>query len=446
MSTTESEVIESAPDTTTPEVQEDFLGIGKGLKKLFGSKKSKDYEPLIEEEDDVVAPSSGSEDPAAKLAEAITAKDWGAAWTWIVKVGSSAAKLAWVSYDTATRETFAKTLTYTQTKGSQAIVKALFDATPDEELNAMKALFGARFNVKVGTTLHPSKTGEEFDLKGLRRCWSVLEPLPPKHVEGNEWLEAWTRYQGGGSGGGYYWAHKKESSMGYDSGKIDNKNNAADPGDPLYQVIRFNKVVRHEIGHAVDKKIDGFQYAKTSDGGGWKKHGTANKTLVTTMVTAAGGAISTWGDNTQKGKMIDAITTAVTARKPEDAKTDVGDLDFWSGEGAPASEDKVKALKDPIFAMLDKNGKSDKSPWYNGGGIALGDRVYQESYPNDWTSYESKAWDKKVSTYQFRAPGEWFAESYATYYEPDGEGEVGTLLQARDSKTKTWFDANVHTA
>ena len=35
-----------------------------------------------------------------------------------------------------------------------------------------------------------------------------------------------------------------------------------------------------------------------------------------------------------------------------------------------------------------------------------------------WASYATESRDRSVSKYQFRAPQEWFAEAYATYYEP----------------------------
>src|SRR5262249_30649927 len=45
------------------------------------------------------------------------------------------------------------------------------------------------------------------------------------------------------------------------------------------------------------------------------------------------------------------------------------------------------------------------------------------------------------SRYQFRAPGEWFAEAYATYYQPPGA--KGALMAGLDDATKAWFDSKV---
>ena len=43
-------------------------------------------------------------------------------------------------------------------------------------------------------------------------------------------------------------------------------------------------------------------------------------------------------------------------------------------------------------------------------------RVYQQGYPGQWSSYDSAAQSLGLTNYQFRAPGEWFAECYAAYY------------------------------
>ena len=41
--------------------------------------------------------------------------------------------------------------------------------------------------------------------------------------------------------------------------------------------------------------------------------------------------------------------------------------------------------------------------------------LYQEAYAGRWVSYKVEARKKGISGYQFRAPGEWFAELYAAF-------------------------------
>ena len=48
--------------------------------------------------------------------------------------------------------------------------------------------------------------------------------------------------------------------------------------------------------------------------------------------------------------------------------------------------------------------------------LKIGDRVYQEAYPDRWVSYLFASRSQGVRGYQFRAPGEWFADLYAAYH------------------------------
>ena len=71
----------------------------------------------------------------------------------------------------------------------------------------------------------------------------------------------------------------------------------------------------------------------------------------------------------------------------------------------------------------------------------IGGRVYQDTKNGYWASYSYAARANQVSNYQFKSPGEWFAEAYATFYDPSG-GQAA--LRGRDRATYDWFMANVH--
>ena len=357
------------------------------------------------------------------------------AWNFLVEKNDIS---LWEGLASGERQSMSGTLSHNLVKDNLSLLKSMFEKTPDGELTTLTKLFEARFNVDVGHAQSSTKTGTDFDAVGLRRCWEVLEPLPANHVEGNAWLEHWTRYTGGGSGSGYYSRGRKESAVAYDPDKINNENGAADPGDPLYRVIRFNKVVRHEIGHAVDPKVNGSSTMCAMDkNGAWENHGTPNTALATKLVNEADGDIKGWDNASEKTKIIAAL---VDAMKGEDLNAKLDDAGFDS-----AAKTKING---DAAAKTARTCGPGKSPWYklDDGGVDIGGRHYQVSYGTTWVSYLKAARDKKVSTYQWRAPGEWFAEVYATYYEPDGDGNPGTILDGTDPDAKQWFDDNVHEA
>jgi hypothetical protein len=57
-----------------------------------------------------------------------------------------------------------------------------------------------------------------------------------------------------------------------------------------------------------------------------------------------------------------------------------------------------------------------------------GKTIYHQAYARDWVSYDAAARKKGVTGYQFRAPGEWFAELYAAFKS----NKLGPKHPARD--------------
>jgi hypothetical protein len=60
-------------------------------------------------------------------------------------------------------------------------------------------------------------------------------------------------------------------------------------------------------------------------------------------------------------------------------------------------------------------------------------RTFHKAYPDRWASYLVSAKNEGLSHYQWRAPGEWFAELYAHYFMDTLEGHP--LYE--------WFENNI---
>ena len=333
----------------------------------------------------------------------------------------------------------------------KSIVQLIFDETSDAEL--MGLCLGVRFNLDVDSRgFWRGGDGMDWDEAGLRRVWDVLEALPPGHVQDNDHFEALLRYEhseGSTSGGVFYGNNifdEGDVAMTYDPANLgfNQDDFYAAPGDPLHGVNRFDKVVRHEVGHAVDDMIGGSDSycIDNAPGGDWQEHGGSTGTVARLMVENSGGEIDGL-DEDVRDNLIDALEDILD----DTAHTEVEDrIRATSGFSDLDEAVQRRVLADPAVSAAKVMFKS-QSPWYNAanGGVALGGRIYQESYDGRFVSYASAARARSVSHYQWRAPGEWFAEAYAAYYEPSA-GEPGAGLAAKDPATKRWFDANVATA
>ena len=169
-------------------------------------------------------------------------------------------------------------------EAEHSALRALFNATPDAEVNTLKMWMRIRFRITIGTETSGSETAQEWDGPSLRRMYNVLQALPPGAVESNPELARIDRYKQAGPAGGYYSGGDGRVALGY--GDIRARGGVVDPSNPtgagmgvvpapLQGQNLFDGVVRHEVGHAVDKRLGlAAQYCiGNAAGGNWSAHG-----------------------------------------------------------------------------------------------------------------------------------------------------------------------------
>jgi len=331
---------------------------------------------------------------------------------------------------------------------SNEFLYMLFLALPASEIEALSTLMGIRFSFEV-----EAYGGVEWDKPAMQRLWEILEQLPPGHVEDNELLDIFAR-EAGNDGSGYYRGSTDAAVVSYNdigkSGGYGNYWGEDENGNPEFvnaESNLFSTVVRHEIGHAVDAKIKASDtYAKKqAHAGKWEEYNSA--AAFADAIIAAGGGMSGHG-YPDEDAYEEALREAVdSGRSFNDALIELRESMFSSvPEATPLAAANVGG---PVSAVKEaKYWMEDKSPWYTSHNrAAVGGRLFQESYSGSYVSFLKQSMVRNgVSKYQWRAPGEWFAEAYAKYYsDQDGPGgaTVGTQLRARDSATADWFDTTV---
>jgi hypothetical protein len=291
----------------------------------------------------------------------------------------------------------------------------------------MELAASIRFDMIVGPTTLPSRTPATWTTASLRRTYLALELLPAAHVARNQQLLRLGQFDKAAEGNtmvaGVYNKGRKELA-------INKRSEDVQPS------------ALHEVGHAVDAELG---WAKSPEPalparGGWFDYDVDHLACATDMLADSNGPVTTQLNAAQRGDVTGAMTTAMGNRSAAALEGSIKALAWFPALPAPR---RTAVLGDRALAALPIG---LNKPWFNApdGGEHLGAHVYEESYPSQWARYEHAARARMLTQYQFRDPGEWFAEAYAWYYEPDARGK-GAKLNDKDPSTKTYFDTTVDT-
>jgi len=161
----------------------------------------------------------------------------------------------------------------------------------------------------------------------------------------------------------------------------------------------------HEVGHGLD---DSSAYmlrnGGNADHGGWVKHGSSVQPIADAVGphirAKVGGANTFYSKPEDRKYVLDKILNQKPVRPAsvvagsDDAKA-YDEFDKWHRLATSSG-------------IYERQGDCDY--------ITIGNKtVYHEAYPREWVSYLAAARKQGLTGYQFRAPGEWFAELYAAY-------------------------------
>lgn len=319
--------------------------------------------------------------------------------------------------DTVLRR-MAKIAILTDVAGIDKQIAAMPDHADDpSDLAKCKALIEARFGIKI-------EIGEDFHARSLPRIGKMLARVPewqakqakkaPDGTAVEKSLKKLTYQTEPKAKGNYYSSSRKTIGLQgmTEKGKDDEHRLTADSGK-VVKTSYFDFTTLHEIGHAVDDRIKFMSSRMEKSGfGNWKKESyqtVLNAFLPTLVADCSGGAKKAQAADLE-AMLTDLIKTG-ECKKPANATDKLGSLfDEWG-----------EIEKHGVVAKCKQGLHTKSDPWDKGKAhaeaVEMGGRVYHEAYAGDWYSYAlADRASTGVTTYQWRAPGEWFAEIYALYY------------------------------
>lgn len=295
-------------------------------------------------------------------------------------------------------------------KRLDAIVKTL---DPVTQRKACQRALELRFDIefKMFSDKKGKNENTDMDANGLdaMKLYDIMAKLPKGHTKDNPSMAKILKL-GEDTGGSAYNAGSREVKLrlgravdkneemiaqDWQTGEVDDDATPTDDKPPS----TYSWHTLHEIAHAIDdRKKFMATHGSGSGYGGWKEYGAD----VSEIAKAASAHFQFTGT---------------------DAEAYVAGYLSRSKKVAPAAPSGVTPevwhqRKVAVESWCDSI-REDKSIYYNAALTAklqIDGRVYQESYDDEWVSYDFSARRKAVCGYQFRSPAEWFAELYAAFH------------------------------
>lgn len=341
-----------------------------------------------------------------------------------------------------------------------AILDNLIDLVNDEDM--LSKFFTKRFDVSLNTRSFSLFNTLKFGPNGLKSSYKVLQKLPAGHVK--RLLSLTTSDKNSSSSG--VTRNSERIDLSYDENDVTatDQRYYTNAGDVMEGMVMFDTTLAHEMGHVADYKDRYSRDKSFLKIANWTEYKGAEN-IVNTIISNIEnpfGNIDTEDKSTTKGiaqKLVKReITDTTKYPKIIADEFDDGILESIGSffKNIFTSSDEVKKQKDEKKRMIDDKvnkikasnlikhiGRAfaDKSPWKRECYPELKSiQIHQGYEGSSWWSYDNTARTNitKNSWYQFRDPGEDFAELYATYYMGTPEKRAQIEPQRKD-----WFEQTV---
>lgn len=276
--------------------------------------------------------------------------------------------------------------------------------TTELSVEQLRDAFEVRFNHPlIDDSALGENTGFSYTHEHIRAMWEQLSRLPPEQVNQHAIRRtAVFDMSGSGYGGWHAWMLSGawedgqgfgDMAIGHGGGNPDGTG-LQDPGNYEY----YQHTIRHEVGHAVDIQVGGFENFSATCNAKWKRYHEVDS-IIDEFIEACGG------DEVLKA----AAEAFMNSTDPAAAATWNTAVDEAERRGAlTASAANVK------FAL--PNLKTD-------GGVVsnpradVGGRKFLHRYGSEYMSYATAGEDAAgITSYAYSAWPEFFAEIYAKWF------------------------------
>ena len=296
-----------------------------------------------------------------------------------------------------------------------ALMAGLPDGKPEKFIReAMKIRFGidvTRFKARNPDELQNyaglTTVSPDAPDKSLKKMYQLFCKVPTANVKGKvtDLIQFDDDADGAAAGGGKIWMYCGQPDGGSKQ-KFGSKAGVVADGetiDPDFvpvnedEVPYFDFAALHEVGHAVDNAKGIMNGPVPGQIAGWERHAGSD------AVAVIAAAHFKYNEQFVKDTLNDKSSTPPSIHP--------------APEGGATQTDWDKTREAVVNWC--QSVRVGMAPWNNAAlskHVAINGRVYQESYAGKWVSYLVEARAKGITSYQFRSPGEWFAELYAAYF------------------------------